>query len=306
MALTDNRESRPWAPTRIALLGYGFATAVGFIHAQAYYGAFDIDILNYISPIDLLFISLDHIDKVLAVTFTIVPVVLVSIAVGLPTFLFLLFVILVVVTSSVAITLLMVGALSIDAGLNGVRSIKNRVKWLREAIRQTWRDRMQRSKAKAEAQRTEESSQGSGRPVIREPIRLVVAYRDAMKSSTLSKRDEMVPYIKKAEAVISAVPKAIDWLVSAWLDLREKRIPRWRVVYFEQGPSLRLKPLTALKWGPRLVVLSLSAFLLCSVAWAAWRTGRVDALLDEKRSVITSWPHYAETGHLSAHTDIRM
>ena len=69
---------------RITLLSYGFATTIGFIHAQAYYGVFDIDILNYADPIDLLFISLEHIDQVLIVTLLIVPIVLIWVALGLP------------------------------------------------------------------------------------------------------------------------------------------------------------------------------------------------------------------------------
>ena len=125
MPLTDNKESRPWGPTRLALLGYSFATTIGFIHAQAYYGTFGIDILNYVDPIDLLFISLDHIDKVLVVTFLIVPVVLVWVVVGLPISLILGLVLLAAFASVVALALLLFSAvipLGVGAVINTGRS----------------------------------------------------------------------------------------------------------------------------------------------------------------------------------------
>ena len=52
---------------------YGLATMVGFFYASAYFGHFGINILNFIAPIDLLFISLEHIDRVVLIAIVLMP-----------------------------------------------------------------------------------------------------------------------------------------------------------------------------------------------------------------------------------------
>ena len=254
---TRKTENLPWGPTRLALLGYGLATTVGFIYAKAYYSSFDIDILNYVTPIDLLFISLENIDKVLVVT-SFVPIVLLWVAIGLPVLLFVALAVLTVlavvaiVYSMILLAFSALISLGIGAAINAARLIIWRFKCLKRALYAT---------------------------SVEEPFHLAAAYRDARKSVGRLKTIEMDEHIKEAKEIINRIMLRV-WNGSgkAWDRLRQEYAPRWRRIYFEQGSWFRFKPLTALTWGPRLVVLGLLVFLLCNVGWAAWRTGRVDAL----------------------------
>ena len=280
MALTDNRESRPWGPTRIALLGYGFATTVGFIYAQAYYGAFRIDILNYVDPIDLLFISLDHIDKVLVVTFLIVPVALIWFAVGIPVLLILSLVLLAVSVSVTSLILLVFSAmipLGVGAGINAGRSLINRFEYLKRALEAMSRDKRNRAQG---AQRSNEQAQEAVQPAEEsadKPLRFVAAYREARTSGSPLKPIQMDHYLKKAKNVFDTVPKVLEWLSSVWRDIRKKQAPHWRNLYFEPS-SWRPKPFNALAPGSRLLAYCLLASLLVSVGWSARRSGEVDAV----------------------------
>ena len=276
---TDKKENRLWGPTRLALLGYGFATTIGFIHAQAYYGAFGIDILNYVEPIDLLFISLEHIDKVLVVTIFIVPIVLVWVAVGFPALLVVALALLAVLASVVSVVLLAVAVatpLGIGAVINAGRSLANRIEWLREGLHAKRRDRIRR--AEKRRQRRRQKAPPVDDLVVEKPLPLAVAYRDAQASSGPLKPVKMDDYITMAKTVIKLVPDAMEILAKKWDKFRKEHAPKWRDVYFEQGSPRRLKPFYALAWTPRLVVIGVLAFFLLHVGWAAWRIGRVDAV----------------------------
>lgn len=276
MALTDNRESRPWGPTRIALLGYGFATTIGFIHAQAYYGAFGIDILNYVDPIDLLFISLEHIDKVLGTTFFIIPAVLLWVAIGLPISLIVGLALFAIFTSVVSSVLLLFSALiplGVGAVINTGRALFNRFEWSKNALGATWRDWRDRAqRAKVSKNQEDPSAEESA---VR-PLRFSVAYRDARESSGPLKPIEMLHYVKRAKKVIGIIPNVLRWFSKVWHDVREKRAPRWREQYFEQS-SWHPKPFRVLAPAPRLFLIALLGLLLAHVGLAAWRIGEVEA-----------------------------
>ena len=281
---TSKTENLPWGPTRLALLGYGLATTVGFIYAKAYYSSFDIDILNYVTPIDLLFISLENIDKVLFIAFLIVPIVLIWVAIGLPALLLAALACLAIGASVSSLILLAIAAaisFGVGVAINAARLLIYRFKCSSKALYEIWLDRRNRIRRvkKARAQRSEEASSEDDPVVQKEPLSFATAYGSAMRSSGPLKMVEVSQYVTKARDVIMFVPKVVERLAKAWNRIREEHVPRWRrIFFFEQGSWLRFKPLNALSWGPRLVVFSALAFLFCNVGWAAWRAGKVDAL----------------------------
>ena len=57
-------------------IGYAYATALGFIYADAYYGTFEIAFLNYVTVLDFLLISLSNIRELVATGFVAILIVL--------------------------------------------------------------------------------------------------------------------------------------------------------------------------------------------------------------------------------------
>ena len=53
----------------IAVISYPAATGLGLFYAHSFYSAFDIEFLNFVSPLDFLFISLAKADKLLPIVF---------------------------------------------------------------------------------------------------------------------------------------------------------------------------------------------------------------------------------------------
>lgn len=201
-----------WKFTRLSPLVYGFATIAGYFYAKSYYGSFGIDILNYVTPIDLLLISIEQIEDVAPFIFLVVPALLVWIIFGLPTLLLLMYVALVFLLLAPFSIVLAVAAV-LGVVIAAVRILAPRLYWLWKAIWATLSDRFQRiGKRIKQIVHQHTKPQGSamdegGSPIHvdddaeagQKPVVFAAAYQEAMAQSHASKSFQEDRYFSAAK-----------------------------------------------------------------------------------------------------------
>lgn len=124
-----NEESKgtgDWHLKQIALVAYAVATAVGMFYGNAYYNHFGIVLLDYASPIDLLFIALANLKAFVALA---IPFAFLCLSIMLLWALFAFFLLLVVVVAVVGCAAFLtcvaiVGALVIAVAIVRVTALR--------------------------------------------------------------------------------------------------------------------------------------------------------------------------------------
>lgn len=163
---------------------YILASAIGFFYVDAYYGyeEFGIDILSHIESIDLLFISIEHIDKLFIVALggvlAVVLILVIMMSLGI-------LLVAIVGISILILALIFIGSVTRD-----------RVQWLSLATSDVLADRARRRREAKEAKRAERDSGETsvGKSEDDQPLRLVAAYRNAAsKSKSRYEPDDLQP-----------------------------------------------------------------------------------------------------------------
>lgn len=163
---------------------YILASAIGFFYVDAYYGyeEFGIDILSHIESIDLLFISIEHIDKLSIVALggvlAVVLILVIMMSLGI-------LLVAIVGISILILALIFIGSVTRD-----------RVQWLSLATSDVLADRARRRREAKEAKRAERDSGETsvGKSEDDQPLRLVAAYRNAAsKSKSRYEPDDLQP-----------------------------------------------------------------------------------------------------------------
>ena len=218
----ESKSTGDWRLKQIALVAYAVATAVGMFYGNAYYEHFGIVLLDYASPIDLLFIALANLD-----------VMVVALTVPL---LFLCFCLIVLLASFIIIVLLalsvtlgwttlllcvgtVVGVLALAVAI--VRVAAQRAYWLQAAfaaIRADRQERAERVRATAD--------QGDVPEAARQPLRLAVAYRRASQHTPAWKTIDPQPYARFVRGpFLASFDPVVLWIEERILDIR-KRVPK--------------------------------------------------------------------------------
>lgn len=296
-----------WTLARRFSVVYGLATTVGFFYASAYFGHFGIDILNFVAPIDLLFISLEHIDRVVLIAIVLMPVTLVFLVVGVPTAVLLILSIVMAVVTLAAAVLFSLFALVISlliALSASVYAPAIRLFWLKKAFSAVHTDRAQRPK-KAQAIESKNATQDSDVKRTR-TLTLAAAYRSA-KSEGHTLLDPKALLVKEANKILGLVPKtwawaisvlettwsmpknAKDWLKRSYVGTTTVPASEEEIDEGERGSPapkgrVRLKPWDELFWPQRFTAIGLGLLLLATLIVAATRVGDVDAAILEENA----------------------
>ena len=304
-----SKEARAgWMLARRLSVVYGLATMVGFFYASAYFGHFGINILNFIAPIDLLFISLEHIDRVALIAIVLMPIALISLVVGVPaTVLLALSIVMILAIIAVAILLALFAFLIflITTLLKFVRVPAIRLFWLKKAIYTIHEERIERAKA-IESKDTTHDPENVER---KQALTLAAAYRRAKSEGRPRWQLDPKDILEKAKAILDLVPKAWQWatdvLQAIWRGvksakewMKESYIGMTIVPVNEQDiingeresqvagrDRVRLKPWDELHWPQRFTAIGLGLLLLAILIAAATRVGDVDAAILEDNAL---------------------
>ena len=217
-----------WKAARWFSVIYGLATAVGFSYASAYFGHFDIDILNYVAPIDLIFISLEHIDRVVLIALFVMPAAFLCLVIGtIVTYLCLVIGVIAVVlfvlsivsafANLVVTAVVVLGESMVFLGYGVVESVQVpavRLFWLSEALSAVRADRVER------AAQDEDATQGHGEP--RRALSLADAYGYAKEQGPPKWRSDPGRIRTKATEIWNIERKTWERTVRAWRSALER------------------------------------------------------------------------------------
>lgn len=300
-----NEESKgtgDWHLKRIALVAYAVATAVGMFYGQAYYDHFGIALLDYASPIDLLFIALADLEAIVVaalavpITFLCLPIVLLL----APFVLEMLFVVIVVVLGCVVLPtcVIFLGTLAFTVAF--VRVAALRAYWVLAALAAVIADRRERAKRVRAA-----ADQGAVPKAAERPLRLTVAYKKASQHVPDWKIIDPQTYVRFARnPLLESLGRIMQWGKTRLLSIRS-RVRRIfvgiRSAYssFEakkesEKGRRRFKSWQTIDLGPRFMLVFLVLTLLVYALFATSRLGTfyAEKLLSEAhgtKSLIGFW-----------------
>lgn len=275
-----------WGLARRLSVVYGLATTVGFFYASAYFGHFEIDILNYVAPIDLLFISLEHIDRVILVAIVLMPVTALLLAVGVPVAILVALSLAVAFMTSAAVVVLALFALLILLFvilLASVRTPAIRLYWLKKAISYFLADRATKAES-SDANDDRNDVESSGIAARARAISSFAnAYAHARSEGRPTWRLDPDDFVERAKSILGVVPKTWDWSIgviqATWYRTRSAK--EWMHGSYlgvtAGGDGMRLKSWVELPWPARFVSISVGLMLLVLLTATALQVGEVDA-----------------------------
>lgn len=284
-----DKNEKGWRLRRIALIAYAVTTALGFFYGNAYYDYFGIDLLDYASPIDLLFIGLANPQIVFAALAA--PLLFLSLwTIG--------FVMTVVLTISgvalvmtpgwmvFAICVFAAGILAFPVAI--VRGTALRAYWLKAAFAA-----VRTAKRKNADQSKSDARQGEGPQTMDEPLRLPAAYQQQKQHVPAWKAIDPQTYLNFAHGpLLASLEPVTQWgidLLSEVLKIVPRTLRGIRAAYcfFEDKDELtdvqrseyriRFKSWTAIEWPHKLVLIALVLLFLAYLLFAASRLGAIDA-----------------------------
>lgn len=260
----NTEPSAGWTLARRISLIYGLATTVGFFYATAYFGHFDIDILNYVAPIDLLFISLEHIDRVVLIALVLTPIALLTLVVGMPATLLLTYACAIAITALIVLVILAGFRLLVFflvATQKLVRVFVSRVLWVRKR----------------------------GRITIAKADKIVGSRR--RPKWLFGFRARLVDHAEDVLVIASTITgETVNVLKGLWKTTRDvkKRIRETYIgkttVISDRGASkdrARARSWSELHWPPRFAAAGLGLLLLAILVAVAAQVGTVDATILE-------------------------
>ena len=277
---------------------YGLATASGFFYATAYFQHFNIDILDFVTPIDFLLMSLQHIDKLVLLGIVGLPAVFIWVAVILPLVVVLA---LILLAGSILLLLLITfGGFSIlilifalAAGF--IQRLMSAVYWGVTALTSM-------TARQAGPDRDSEDDDTKRQQGIRT---LIVAYK-AAKAQGLIAWQPIRPdtYAEITKQMLELANDFRSWAKQRKTDTRNHLVAGWKWLknsYVDEKTTTetgaiegqsdmdkvsgeqqakrrsRVRPWQALDWRPRFLVLCFATLVVGCMVLAAWRIGVVEA-----------------------------
>ena len=307
MSDKDKCSKGDWRLKQIALVAYAVATAVGMFYGSAYYDHFGITLLDYASPIDLLFIALANLKEVTLAALIVPLLFLCMVAVFLlGLFVFSLLVVAVPVVLgwlALSICALVVGSLAFAVAV--VHVVALRAHWLRTALAAIRTDRQERAK------RTRADADQEDVPkVAEEPLRLAAAYRQASQDVPAWKAIDPQTYIGIAhDPILASIDPVTKWgkkYFRAIWDRRRDVSEKIRDAYLsfdaneESGERrCRFKSWQSIDLGPRSVFVALILTLLGYLLYAASQFGtfyaeKLMSEAQEKGNGAESWSDFMD------------
>ena len=283
----ENEKSKgtgDWRLKQIALVAYAVATAIGMFYGNAYYDHFGISLLDYASPIDLLFIALANLEAAVGAAL-IVPVLFLCLCLILLFVPLLLYVLLVLGVTLIWAVLLLCAGMVVGvqaAAVAIVRVTALRAYWLRTAFAAVWADRRKR----AERFRAI-ADQGDVSEASEQPLPLAAAYQQASQHVPIWKTIDPQAYVHfihdKIFATFDPVGEwanerllALKVVHQIWASIRgaycyseakeQSSARRWR---FRSWQAIDLRP--------RLLLVALVLVFLAYLLYAASQLGEFDA-----------------------------
>ena len=277
---------------------YGLATASGFFYATAYFQHFNIDILDFVTPIDFLLMSLQHIDKLVLLGIVGLPAVFIWVAVILP-----LAVVLALVLIAISILLLLlitfggfailISIFALAAGF--VQRLISAMYWGVTALTSM-------TPHQTGSDRDNEDDDTKRQQGIRT---MIVAYK-AAKAQGLISWQPIRPdtYTEITKQTLELANDFRSWAKQRKTDTRNHLVAGWKWLknsYVDQKTTTetgavegqsgldkvsggqqakrrsRVRPWQALDWRPRILVLCFAILVVGCMVLAAWRIGVVEA-----------------------------
>lgn len=300
-----SKDRTAWGLARRLSAIYGLATTVGFFYASAYFGHFDIDILNFVAPIDFIFISLEHIDRVIFIAIVLMPLAILLLAGGVPaailsvlsfTVAFVTFAVAVILMSFVTLIFLIVALLAI------VRAPAIRFYWLKNAVSAILDERAADVSTGGEQDR---QRFWGGRAALPRMTAIADTYRQARSKGRPVWGLDPDNIRTQAENILGIVPSTWSWaakviqaawngMLSAKSWIGESYLGRTTAAASEEmedeegaedprrSGRIRLKSWDELTWPARFAAIGGGSLLLALLISAAVRVGQVDAIYFEK------------------------
>lgn len=279
----------------IGLIAYAAATALGFFYGTAYYGYFGISLLDYASPIDLLFIGLANLKYLWAALigpFLFLCSLLFGSVSVIP--LLMLLVALAVALSWVVLSVCVSFVVALTFAIALVQAIALRAYWLWAALATIRATRL--GKRDPSPPNTD---QGVPKTIDR-PVRLPTAYRQQTQHAPAWKAINPQTFLDFTNAsLLASFPRVTRWgkdLQTDILEIIPKTLKGIKKAYwsFERVFGVvrserrtRFKPWAAIEWLHKLVLIVLAISFLMYLIFATSQLGIIDAE-DVRRKAQTS------------------
>ena len=291
---TAPKDTGAWRLKRIALVAYAVATAVGMFYGRAYYEHFGISLLDYASPIDLLFIALANLNDVVVAGVTAPLLFLCLCLVVLVVMLILYYIPFVLGMLGWTVLLLGISIVGVLACVVSVaRGAALRAYWLQAALAAVRADRRESAeRVRAVADQEDLTKEG--------PLRLTVAYQRASQHAPAWTIIDPQPYWRFVHECWKFLKTVGTWGKKHGIDVWKDHVcPTVRKIggwYFFKGTKesswcrWRFKSWRAIDLDPKGVVVVLALVFLACLLWAASQNGTADAakLLKEAHGTANS------------------
>lgn len=280
-----DKNDEGWRVRRIALVAYAAATVLGFFYGTAYYGYFGIDLLDYASPIDLLFIGLANL-KYLWAALVGPFLFLCSLLFGSAAFVsFLLLVVaLAVAVSWVVLSVCVSFVVALTFAIALVQATALRAYWLWAALATIRATRLGKRDPSPS-----DTDQGVPKPIDR-PVRLPTAYQQQTRRAPAWKAINPQTFLDFTNnSLVASFRRVTRWgkdLQTDILEIVPKTLRGIKKAYWSfdrvfgvvrSERRIRFKPWAAVEWLHKLVLIVLALLFLVYLLFATSQLGIIDA-----------------------------